>query len=458
MPIKTIRVHEFEKLDPPGNNNANGITPKAHAWLLTQARTLVVEEKPRWVTEVRGDAIKFTSHVGVVRTPDGTHIEVLPKVYKVSDDKTEAASRKLLVNMLCCLKQFRHANVGTAMQAVQRMPLLEVFIAQFLAAVAHAVKRGLRSHYELKQDNLPALRGKLLISQQIRQNLVRPDRFFTEHDEFTTHRPENRLMRLALERVMKLTSTADNQRLARELLFAFADIPASVAPVNDLQKVRLDRGMGHYAEAMEWTRWVLDHLAPVPESGATNAPALMYPMEALFEAYVAKHLRKQLNQPEQGLKFRLREQVRSECLVKHEEKHWFALKPDLLITGERDRDGWCVLDTKWKLLDTNKANAKEKYGLIQGDLYQLQAHGLSYLGSGKDVVLIYPRTEKFKQPLPPFEYNRASDADGAAKHPAITLWVLPFCLETKALLLPILPTDKASELHKYLRQVQPASS
>ena len=92
----------------------------------------------------------------------------------------------LLIEMLRCLGGFRPIQAESAKLAAARMPLLEVFIGEFLRLVENIVKRGLRSDYTLRQDNLFALGGKLLVSQNLNQNLCRADRFFTEHDEFST--------------------------------------------------------------------------------------------------------------------------------------------------------------------------------------------------------------------------------------------------------------------------------
>jgi 5-methylcytosine-specific restriction enzyme subunit McrC len=86
-----------------------------------------------------------------------------------------------------------------------------------------------------------------------------------------------------------------------------------------------------------------------------------------------------------------------------------------------------VLDTKWKLLDGRKANGTDKYGLSQGDFYQLQAYGQSYLDGNGDVVLIYPKTAAFDQPLPVFEFPKIE---------GLRLWVLPFCLKTRRIAIP----------------------
>ena len=117
--------------------------------------------------------------------------------------------------------------------------------------------------------------------------------------------------------------------------------------------------------------------------------------------------------------------VGSHHLVRHREQNWFRLKPDLLIR-DSGREA-LVLDTKWKLLDGRKANGTDKYGLSQGDFYQLQAYGQSYLDGQGDVVLIYPKTAAFDQPLPVFEFPKTE---------GLRLWVLPFCLTSRRLAVP----------------------
>jgi 5-methylcytosine-specific restriction enzyme subunit McrC len=252
------------------------------------------------------------------------------------------------------------------------------------------------------------------------QNLYRADRFFTEHDEFSTDRPENRLLHSALQRVLILSTSHTNQQLARELQFVFVDVPVSSQPGVDFQRVRQDRGMVYYADALAWARLILDEASPLTGVGRHRAPSLLFPMEAVFEAFVAKHLAKQLSQP-----FVLKTQARSHHLVRHGRRNWFQLRPDLLI---RDADSHAlVLDTKWKLLDSLKANGTDKYGLSQSDFYQLHAYGQSYLDGHGDVVLIYPKTTAFESPLPVFEFPKTI---------GLRLWVLPFCLKSARLIIP----------------------
>jgi 5-methylcytosine-specific restriction enzyme subunit McrC len=425
--VTGLTIYEFDTLMAAGSDatDAEGlhrIPDQVYGWLEDQCLRSAEAGEAAWLrlTQRRGRrVVQVTRFVGVIRAPDGYQIEVLPKVAKAIGGG-DGEARQLLIEMLRCLGGFRHIQTDSARISATRMPLLEVFIAEFLRAVEHIVKRGLRSDYSSRQDQLFALRGKLLMAPHLRQNLCRADRFFTEHDEFSTDRPENRLLHAALRRVLMLSRSQANQQLARELHFVFADVPTSTQPRCDFQRVRLDRGMAYYADALAWARLILDEESPLTGTGGHRAPSLLFPMEAVFEAFVAQHLARQLARP-----LLLKTQARSRHLVRHREQNWFRLQPDLLIR-DSGRDA-LVLDTKWKLLDGLKANGTDKYGLSPGDFYQLQAYGQNYLDGQGDVILIYPKTAAFDQPLPVFEFPKSA---------GLRLWVLPFCLKDKRLLLP----------------------
>lgn len=424
-------VFEFDKLIEEKDGVGEFTVPaRVFNWLDLQSLRSDVEGSA-WLkpTQLGGQrAIQITGYVGVIRAPCGFQIEVLPKTGRDTSQKKERAhlideARVLLIEMLKCLVGFRHIKTSNANLLTERMPLMEVFIQQFLLAVGEIVKRGLRSDYVARQDNLFTFRGRLLVAQQISQNLVRRDRFFNEYDEFSQDRAENRLIHTALRHVLNMCRSQENQRIARELSFIFADVPLSKDVALDVQRIRLDRGMVYYEPAIDWAKLILQGLSPISGIGKHHAPSLLFPMAAVFEAYVEKHLARQLRGD-----YVLKSQASSQHLVAHTGQRWFRLKPDLLI---KQRQSTClVLDTKWKLLDAAKNNGREKYQLSQGDFYQLYAYGQHYLDGNGDIVLIYPKTESFTEPLPVFDFPKAN---------GLRLWVLPFCLKSRLLKLPDFP-------------------
>lgn len=422
-----LTLYEFDVLTVAGTFVASwagvhAVPPGVFAWLENRALQAAGSGEPAWLrlTQRNGQrAVQVTSFVGVIRAPDGYQIEVLPKLGRIPGS-ADSEVRQLLIRMLRCLNGFRHIRTDSAQLQATRMPLLEVFVGEFLRAVEKLVKQGLRSDYCAQQDNVFALRGKLQMSTHLRQNRCRRDRFFVEFDEFTPDRPENRLLHLALRRVLDWTAVPASQQAARELCFIFADVPLPHDPAMDFQRVRLDRGMVQYEAPLAWARLILADESPLTGMGGHQAPSLLFPMEAVFEAYVAKHLARQLRSG-----FSLHVQTRTMSLVRHMDQHWFQLRPDLLVQdGQGSR---LVLDTKWKLINARQTTGTDKYGLDQADFYQLFAYGQNYLAGKGDLVLVYPGTADFSSPLPVFEFPGVF---------GLRLWVLPFCLQSRKLLLP----------------------
>ena len=282
--------------------------------------------------------------------------------------------------------------------------------------------RGIRSDYIRQQTNSQFLKGRLLISQQIHKNSIAPTQFAIERDEYLVNRPANRLIKLTLELVRQTSQVAQNQRLARELCFVFEEVPASTDVNTDFQKVKLSRSMNYYQEVLSWCQLLLNGLGPTASSGSFNTLSLLYPMERIFEDFVAYWLKQNI-ESYFGKGAELKTQSSKFSLVEeHAGKKLFNLKPDLLVSI--DKKPTCVMDTKWKLIDAS--DRKNKYGISQADMYQLYAYGHKYLRDNeiKELMLIYPKTERFKEPLPVFNYEEG-----------LTLRVVPFDLDAGELIL-----------------------
>jgi len=369
----------------------------------------------------RKTALKLQNYVGVLQTPCGTQIEILPKLYDEETRGSVENTRNQLIKMLCCLRDspVKRGNVSDIRDS--QMPLLEIYIQQFLQEVNRLVKRGVRSDYVREQMQAKYLKGRLLVAQQIRKNAMHPERFYIECDEYRLDRPANRLIKRTLELVRKAAQTSGNQRLARELGFVFDEVPASPDVAADFRRLKLNRSMGYYQSVLNWCRLLLNGSGPTASSGHFNTLSLLYPMERVFEDFVAFHLRKSI-QADFGEGASLRTQAAKHSLVEsHENKPIFRLKPDLTVL--RDEKPVCVMDTKWKLIDASQR--KNKYGISQSDMYQLFAYGHKYLKSShpKQLMLIYPKTERFQSALPLFHYE-----DG------FSLQVVPFDLDNGKLL------------------------
>jgi 5-methylcytosine-specific restriction enzyme subunit McrC len=339
------------------------------------------------------EVLQVQNYAGVILCPDSTQIEVLPKVAKHHEDNKSAELARLsLLMMLKSLKRFRHIETEIASIKKQKMPLLEIFIAQFLHSVNRLLKKGIKSDYVREQSNSAFLKGKLLHSQQLKHNFINRHKFYVEFDAYLTDRPSNRVIHSALGVVSAYTCNNKSKKLVQELLFAFDEIPLSIDYKNDFSAIKLTRGMKHYEGPISWARLILEGFSPQSMLGSHNAFSLLFPMEAVFENFVAKYLHQQVSQP-----LKLSAQVQSKTLVSYGDKNYFRLKPDLYLSSLANQN--TVMDTKWKLINQNKTAGKDKFGLSQDDFYQMLGYGYKYLNGEGELVLIYPKTSNFEQPL-----------------------------------------------------------
>lgn len=408
----TITVREYARLttEPIESSlDRAQVSASAFDWLCQLSAgfskagaALVGVENRRW--------LKLDNYVGVLETPCGTRLEILPKHFDEGD--CEKANRALLRRMIAAALDLPTREASEASLLTFDAPLSEWVMGRFLMALDHLVKRGIRSDYLRVEAEERYLRGQLDIVRQMRQPPGRQHLFPIRHDVFVPDRPENRLLKLALERVCRLTQTPAHWRLAQELRILLQEIPASRDVDADFKRWQSDRLMAHYRPVRPWCELILYRWMPLSLAGAWQGISMLFPMEKLFERYVAAHLAGALVN-DAGLVT----QAASEFLCTHDGSRIFQLKPDLLIQQGEQR--W-VLDTKWKRLDAG--NRSEKYGLSQADFYQLLAYGQKYLGGSGELALIYPLRKLFNHPLGHFDYSEN-----------LRLWVLPFDLENRRL-------------------------
>lgn len=340
--------------------------------------------------------LKLSNYVGVLETPNKTIIEILPKI---SDFTAEpSVQRALLMKMLAKVYQLPLKHATTADLKTFHRPLLEVLIGLFLSAIGLLIKRGIKSDYCAVEEQAAFLKGRLRIADQLKQPLSKRHVFQVSYDEYLPDRPENRLIHLALRRVLLWSKFAVNQRRTKEYLLIFASIPLSTDIESDFKQWRSDRAMVHYRAIKNWCHFILRQESPLSLHGKHTGISMLFPMEQLFEKYVALMLSTQLAEG-----FSLKSQMASKNLVRHRAQDWFRLKPDLAIMHQSQPV--CILDSKWKLLDSEKGDARNKYGLSQADLYQMFAYGEKYLDGQGDMYLIYPSHSRFSQALAPFAYN-----------------------------------------------------
>ena len=314
--------------------------------------------------------IKPQNYVGVINIDNKVQIEILPKI-DIGDDNE---LRKLFLKMLSSLKEFKGKSFKNAQINDSKLPIYEVFIQMYLNEVQELLKKGLKSDYLTIEGNLTFFKGKFLINQHLKHNIIRKDRFYMAYDEFHINRPENRLIKTTLLKLNKISSNGKNQLLAKRLLAEFEMVNQSTNIDKDFSLVKKDRNAQAYQSLMTWSQVFLKNKSFSTFKGTENVNALLFPMEKIFEAYVAKQLK--IKFPEWNV------ETQKDDKYLFDNPKTFGLKPDIYMSKGGSA---IVLDTKWKKLIENS----KKYGISESDMHQMYAYAYKY--DVENVILIYPK-------------------------------------------------------------------
>ena len=329
-----------------------------------------------------GDVISIKNYVGLIQMKDGFQLQVLPKI-DLSEDAGNSATKRIFLRMLKSMKDFPGKVFNDAALNIDRMNLYELFINMYLQEVRRLLKHGLKSAYVNREDDLKYFKGKLLVSQNIKRNAAHKERFFMSYDEFHPNRPENKLVKATLLKLGKITASAENSKEIRQMLASFESVEASTNYAEDLSKVSLDRTTKDYEMLIQWARIFLFNKSFTTFSGKSASRALLFPMESVYESYVAKQLRKAFapdgwDVSTQDRGFYLFEEPRRQ----------FALRPDIVI---KRGDRTVILDTKWKNLINDEGR---NYGISQEDMYQMYAYSKKY--ETPEICLLYPLNNEMR--------------------------------------------------------------
>jgi len=367
---KQLTLKEYEFLQTKDETHKNYINSKIFEEL--ENFVLQNEETATYLKLTTkkgfGKILQAQNYVGLIQTKDGTTIEILPKIKNVNMDE----SKTILIKMLRTLKKSPFKNFNKAELKSSKMPLLEIFISMFLEELSALIRKGIKSDYIAKEENLRFLKGKLKMSEQIKRNSIHKERFFVEYEEFSSDRAENRLIKTTLEFLYKKSKRNRNQQKIREFLFVFDEVKRSSDIKTDFSKLKINRQMRDYESLLTYSKTFLFGNSFSPYKGSEKVFALLFDMNLLFESYVGVYLKKK--------DFDVKEQDKGKYLV--EQPNLFALRPDFVINKGKDNE--IVADTKYKNISSLK-------DISQADMYQLYAYGTKY-SQTQQLYLIYPKS------------------------------------------------------------------
>lgn len=386
--VLTCLEHQSVPIRPTRNLGDFAITIKQAAQL-SKSKSIPLDAF-RWGHQ----SLQWRQFCGVIQL-EGLTLEILPKIY---GKETEPGSCRLtLIRMLRKAGMMRvHRGAGASIH-VQNHSLLDIFIQEFCLLLREQTLIGKPRDYQQQEANLGVVKGKLLVNQQLRQNLAHRERLYCQFDELTDDITINQIIKFTLRILFPKCRSNQSRKAVTELLMHHDGISEARFSSSDIDRIQLNRTNSRYGTLLDWCRLFLDTRNPDVTAGEHNLLSILFDMNVLFERWLAAELRPLAHQA--GLT--LKEQSPRKHLAYRPdiEQNVFQTRPDISLIN-RDGKVVLILDAKWKILDSNEA----KLGISQQDLYQLTAYGNLY--NLQSLALIYPRQQNLKAHYPVQLYGR----------------------------------------------------
>lgn len=293
--------------------------------------------------------LRAGSRVGAVRTSGGTVVRIMPK--------TPVTRLFFLLGFsLDPAAAWRDSKEGSVDTGAYD---------DVVPALAHAVERqidgalrqGVLHGYREVEETSLVMRGRLREAEQIRRHFGRTPPVETAYDAYTTDTAENRILRAATERLLRLPDVpgAVRRRLAHQRIRL-----AEAQPLirgQELPRWQPSRLNARYLPALRLAEAVLRGTSPEHRPAGADplrVDGFLLDMNKLFEDFITVALREALR--EHGLTARLQDSHHLDMA------RLVRMRPDLVVRTGDGRTPLAVVDAKYK--------AEKADGLLNADLYQ----------------------------------------------------------------------------------------
>ncbi|MFW2554930.1 McrC family protein [Aliarcobacter butzleri] len=294
--------------------------------------------------------LKAKQYCGILNFND-QDFYILPKIANRNDEK----NLNIFIYMLMYAYDVKLSNEQIASCANEEHTILEVFVQMFANGLLQELKKGLYKEYLTKQDNLPVLKGRYLINENLKYNFTK-NKIYCEYDEFSEN---NSLNQFFLYSVKYLQKFVKDKKLLKQCELIFDEVEYKSVDINRLETINFNRLNVRFKTSFEIALLLLKQSIPLFNQDKKSF-AFLFDMNVLFEKFIARMVKELDN----NAKIQNQDNFRD-----------LTLKPDIILKNQ-------IIDTKYKRI-------KSIEHIKQSDKFQAFSYGINY--KVENVMLLYAK-------------------------------------------------------------------
>jgi 5-methylcytosine-specific restriction enzyme subunit McrC len=184
----------------------------------------------------------------------------------------------------------------TDVDALESTDLLNLFARVLVRGARRLLRRGLDRGYLPREDEIPGVRGKLLVSQTVCRDLLRHGRAACSWEELEYDTLPNRILKTTLQRFREAKELNSSTRAdVHDLLRWLAPVPMIDLRSEHFRRVQIHRNNRIYAFLLHICEFVHEHWLPAERGGARRFRDFVRDgLPMLFEKFVLNFYRQEL--------------------------------------------------------------------------------------------------------------------------------------------------------------------
>lgn len=242
----------------------------------------------------------------------------------------------------------------------------DLLAAILICGVGNQIKRGLYRDYIPQETSLSSLRGRVLITESIKQQTFTQRKLVCAYDAFTENALHNQILKSTMLLLLKYgTLKTENKKHLRKLLLYFNEV-TEIAPVSiHWDTLKYHRNNAAYRMLMNICWLVVKGLLLTTETGTYRLAKWLSDehMHRLYEKFVLSYYQKE--HPEYSPRAAY---IAWDLTDEADRTYLPTMKSDITLTNGNKA---LIIDTKW-YSHTMQTNTQYKSAsFISGNLYQI---------------------------------------------------------------------------------------
>ncbi len=378
--MNIVKIREYQKLPRKGETTSE----EKEAWEVLKKTTLVEKDKElleklenKKILFIKEDPftkklnLQAQSNIGIAQFTN-FRVKIGPKF----SDINKVVELIEYVNELD-LDIFPESEIEFE---GEKEDLSEVIIGSFLDKVQILLQQGLVKSYNTREEDLSALRGKLLLYKQFQNDFRGKIQFACEYDELEYNNLENQIILYCLECCYDITANKLRKQKIRQLIQVMSELVEHRQIIqDDFEKINYNQMNHHYRKIHDYCKLIIDSIRIsdfYDQQPGKFVNSFFVDMNNIFEKFVfmlfnEAYPHRCTAQP------RLEEGYRSKISNKA-----LYIEPDIFIKDKKREKLQAIIDTKYKEV------------ISRDDRYQLSMYAA--IKQKNNVYAILPETKDSK--------------------------------------------------------------